>query len=276
MKYVTQIEELIKDNLLEHFYLYENVVNSVDSEIEVNSKWVLQNENGWILGFSFNNNYSIYGLNYNEELIGSFLNQFDFNQIPDGHIFSGKKDLIIKLFDSNKKQGVAFEIYKERYFYKIFKNSLEQISPSDIKIEIATIDNLYVISEMNCAFFEEEYSGQNNKNINEVISTLLPHILDNKFYVAKDNIGNILGFVSKMNNKFNIEMIGTIYIDKSYRNKGIGRQLLYTITYDILKKQEETWLMTDVENKYSNIMVEKIGYKNIYNYTSGFLRKNTT
>lgn len=275
MKYINQIEDLIRDNQLEHFYLYENVIKSIDSEIEINSKWILQSEDGWILGFSFDNNYNLYGLNYNEELLSSLFNQFDFNQIPDGHIFSGKKELITKLFEFNKKQNVALDVYKERYFYKISKDDLKQIPISDVKIEIATIDNLHEISEMNCAFFEEEYNGKNNKNINEFISALPPHILANKFYIAKDNKGNVLGFVSKMYSKFNIEMVGTVYVDKNYRNIGIGKQLLNTITYEILKEQEETWLMTDVENRFSNMMVENIGYKNVYNYTSGFLRKTT-
>ena len=62
-------------------------------------------------------------------------------------------------------------------------------------------------------------------------------------------------------------MIGTIFIKDSHRNKKFAQYLLSKISNDMLTTNQEIYLMTTKENVASNKMVENIGYFKVYEHS---------
>ncbi len=83
----------------------------------------------------------------------------------------------------------------------------------------------------------------------------------------------IIGFCTKMS--FLSEypnMIGTIFIKESHRNKKYAQHLLSKISNDMLTLNQEIYLMTTKENLASNKMVENIGFSKKYEHSDRIIR----
>jgi len=271
MKYVHEIQYLIRNNRFEHYYLYENVLNAYYNELGINAKWKIGEPESWILGFCSNNNYNIYGLNFSKELLEEVNNNMDFDVLPNNLCFSGNKEIIDFLF--KKRPDLNYEIYKERYFYEITSKEFSpKVVSSNIKIRKANTDDLEILAKYNCLFFEEEYDGQNNKEFEQMKTDMETQINDGQYLVAEIN-NSIAGFCSHFETKFDNEMIGTVFVHKDYRSQKIGFFLIQEMTKLVLSKNKKCWLMTDIESDESNKIMEKIGYRKIYEYTSGVMKK---
>jgi predicted GNAT family acetyltransferase len=269
-KIITQIENLIKEHKFEHFYLYENVLRANEENIEVNAKWLIGDDSSWIMGFCANNNYNIYGINYSKELLDSVVNKINFKELPNKICFSGNKEIILEILTKNP--SVGYTVYKDRNFYETNSTDFNEHITENILIRDAEINDLNIVSEFNCDFFEEEYDGNNNKEINEIKFQMQIIINDKKIIVGQD-VDELVGFCTRMNTKFDNEMIGTVFVEKKIRNKGFGKVLLSEMTKNILENNKKCWLMTDVKNVSSNKIVEGLGYKKIFEYTSGEIKK---
>ncbi|GAA3723766.1 hypothetical protein GCM10022422_00810 [Flavobacterium ginsengisoli] len=263
---IDQIKDLIKNNKFEHFYLFENVLRTYSENFEINAKWIKGNEHSWIIGFCSNNNYNIYGLNYSQEILEEAIKDLDFKLLPNKLCFSGNKEIITSIFNANP--NVQYTVYKDRYFYETDLKNFKPFELENILIRYAENKDLEILTEFNCNFFEEEYKGDNNQDFNEMKFQMQFLIASKKFIVGEKD-GRIIGFCSRMDTNFKNEMIGTVYIDTPFRNQKAGKFLLSKMTSEILQKNQKCWLMTDVENIYSNKLVEELGYRKIFEYTSG-------
>lgn len=273
MKYLLEIESLIQNHRFEHFYLYNNLLKVIHQQDEINSKWKIGDNNSWILGFCANNNYSIYGLNYNRGLLNTVVEQFDFDILPDRIWLSGNKFIVDYLIDQNA--NIYFEKLKDRAFYKISLEDVKgnfQEANSSIKIRKANIQDLEILTKFTCDFFEEEYNGNNNKDYEEMKRQMRTHIQNGTYNVAIKN-DEVIGFCSRKETVFENDMIGTVFVSKPNRQSKIGTALIKDMTKEILLDNKECWLMTDLSNIPSNKIMEGLNYKKIYEYTSGEVRK---
>ena len=260
--FVNDINNLIGFNEM-HFYYLINSYNAILSgHLNCYGAWVYLNQDYWAVGLWIEGNYFLFSNNTEDETIQYINNQIDFTIYLDGFHFAGTKDLIEKIAESH--DSFSLNVFKERYFYQIeeIKLNYEQ----KFLIELARKNDIAILSEMKCNFFEEEYSGKNNKNLEDMKLLVEEQINSETIFTLKSNC-EILGFctiMSFLSSSYN--MIGTIFIRKEERNKQLGTELLFFITKMLLLKNEKIFLMTDKSVANANKMVENIGYKKIYNY----------
>lgn len=271
MNYIHEIQYLIRNNKFEHYYLFENVLRAFQNELNINAKWKIGSNESWILGFCANSNYNIYGLNFSIELLEGVKKTFDFNELPNRICFSGNKEIIEYLFSG--KSNIEYKIYKNRYIYEIAKSEFKPKEiEKDIIIRNATLDDTEILAKYNCKFFEEEYNGQNNKDLELMKIAIKEQIKQFQYIVAEKN-NQILGFCSHFETKLENDMIGTVYVEVEFRNDSIGRILLNEMTKIVLSKNQKSYLTTDMKNEASNKIVTDLGYQKIYEYTSGEMIK---
>lgn len=271
MNYIHEIQYLIRNNRFEHYYLFENVLRAFQNELDINAKWKIGSNEGWILGFCANNNYNIYGLNFSIELLEEVEKTFDFSELPNKICFSGNKEIIEYLF--NGKPNIEYKIYKNRYIYEITKSEFKpKKTEKAIIIRNAILDDTEIIAKYNCNFFVEEYNGQNNKDFEQMKIAIAEQIKKGQYIVAEKN-NQVLGFCSHFETKFENDMIGTVYVETEFRNDSIGRILLNEMTKIVLSKTPKSYLTTDMKNEASNKIVTELGYRKIYEYTSGEMIK---
>lgn len=271
MKLLNQIDKLVKEDKFQHYFLYQHIQRTYDEDHEISSKWLKQDDDGWILGFCANYNYNIYGQNYSEKLFNSVKNELDFTKLPDKICFSGDKELIAGIIEAN--ENTSFEIYKERYFYEINADQFIPFENGNVTIRLANQRDLTILTELTCKFFEEEYKGKNNKSIIETRLQMQSSI-DNDKIIVVEQANKVCGYCSRMDTMFGGEMIGTVFVDRHYRNRDYGKSLVSSMTKTILSNNKKCWLMTDVTNNASNHIITALGYKKIFHYTSGEMTKN--
>jgi len=265
-----QIEDLIKNHQIEHFYLYKNLLKTLDNDIEINSKWLLGGRDSWILGFCSNHNYQIYGVNYSDELLELLATEFDFNPLPNKHIISGNKSIWDFLFSRNP--DISYSVAKNRYFYEIDFETFDRYSNDNVKIRLADLDDIDTLAKLHCDFFNEEYKGDNNKELSETVS-ICENLISKNQLILSENDRGIVGYCSSMQTEFMKEMIGTVYVTNYQRGLKIGKSLLSHMTKTLLDRNPKTYLFTDMTNQISNQMVKNLGYSIIFEYTSGEIIK---
>ena len=58
--------------------------------------------------------------------------------------------------------------------------------------------------------------------------------------------------------------MGSFFVKESQRKKGYGTLLLEKVTQNLLKDNDEVWLLSDKNDVGSNNIFVKLGYKPIY------------
>lgn len=265
-----QIEELIHNHPFEHFFLYNNLLKTLNNNYEINAKWLKGDQQSWILGFCSNNNYQIYGLNYTHEMLDEVTDELDLSLLPERLVISGNKKIWEYILSSNK--FVNFTILKNRYFYEVVPETFNVYNNDTFTIRNGTYNDIDTLARLHCDFFKEEYKGQNNKELSDMIFSCTRLIADQEILVAEIE-GTIVGYCTIMKTEFENEMIGTVFIVNEYRKKNIGKCLLSKVTSIILSRNPRTWLMTDMTNYPSNKLVSSLGYYVLSEYTSGEINK---
>jgi len=267
-----ELQYLIRNNRFEHFYLFENVLKALNNNYHINQEWIIGDKNSWVLGFCSNNIYNIYGINFTDSHLKKVSEGLNFDTLPNNLVLSGNKEIINYLVKNNPK--TQFEIAKERYFYEVNDNSFRPVDVKpNINIRTAIIDDLEILTEYSCRYFEEEYKGQNNKNFDEMKFMLKPQISAGKYIVALIQ-DSIIGFCSKMETKLGNDMIGTVYVDSENRKSKAGTKLMKEMTKNILSTNPKCWVMTDANHPASNNLMLKLGYRKIYEYIIGEIKKH--
>jgi hypothetical protein len=168
-----QIEELIHNHPFEHFFLYNNLIKTLNNNYEINAKWLKGDQKSWILGFCSNNNYQIYGLNYTQERLDEVTNELDLSLLPDSHVISGNKKICEYILSKNK--SVNYTILKNRNFYEVVPKTFLVYINDTLTIRKGTSNDIDTLARLHCDFFKEEYKGQNNKEMSDMIISCFPH-----------------------------------------------------------------------------------------------------
>ena len=81
-----------------------------------------------------------------------------------------------------------------------------------------------------------------------------------KYYLVRSNQGLIgQGLIEEETSELGI--IGGIYVDPSYRQRGIGEAISLKLTRQLLEKNKKPYLFVMTNNKNAIHLYEKIGYK---------------
>jgi RimJ/RimL family protein N-acetyltransferase len=268
-KFVEEIQNLNQFRTLDYYYIIEAYGRVMSGYSDYFDAWIYNTDESWCVGFWISGNYLLNSKNLSNTdllLINERINFSIFNQ--DGFHVAGNTELINSLSELN--QSFSLEKFKERYFYVANKINFE--SEFVDKISLVLKDDIEEVAKLYQQYYVEEYNGANNKEIEEVKINIKSLITRNLIYKLEIE-DEIIGFCTKMS--FLSEypnMIGTIFIKESHRNKKYAQHLLSKISNDMLTLNQEIYLMTTKENLASNKMVENIGFSKKYEHSDRIIR----
>jgi len=258
------IDQNIADKSLYQYNFLQNQLESVldgheqiysDSLVNVNP----DDGSKWIIIVNTDRLVSVYGSNWDESQVDEILTAFDFTA-KEHSLISGTSRLVLELLDKAKLKDC--EIGKRRFFYR--SSSIKKINYQVYNIEIPGFEKVSELAKMLQLYYHEEYKGANDKSIEDMYMRINELILSNQIFVIKETEnGNIISFCSIKDSS-----PGILFTKPQYRNRGYGQILLSYCSNLLLAEKEYIYLMTDADIIESNVLCEKIGFENFYEFIS--------
>lgn len=208
---------------------------------------------------------------------------------PDGNLENEECKFIAENINNSKIE--LKEILSQKENSKNIANSYSKISGKKVKsqkekyiLELGSINNDIKIENLKLIKvekdIEEKYKNEyldiyNNVKLfqketyNEELSDdgirkCIDIYIDRGLYVLKNNDNEILMQVSTTRELLNGKAIGAVYTPNRHRGKGYAKAGIYLLTQKLLNEGHKVLTMyTSAENKISNHVYEKIGYKRI-------------
>ncbi|MBI6117886.1 GNAT family N-acetyltransferase [Salegentibacter maritimus] len=251
---------------------FYNIINAFgrvfSNNVEFYDCWIYEIEDRWCVGFWITGNYLFNSNNLIHSDTKIIKNKIDFGQFGNGFHFTGNTQIIEQL--SNSNLDYSLEPFKERYYYSL--NSLKLKTKFSKEVDLSKQEDIKELSILYQKYFHEEYDGKNDKDL-QTTTAMVESLHSRKLIYRLKLKGKIVGFCTIMNFLHpELNMIGTIFIDKKFRAKGNGIHLLSFVTEKIHKERIKVFLMTTKENISSNKMVEKIGFKKQYNHSDRIIK----
>ncbi|MEH6659947.1 GNAT family N-acetyltransferase [Leeuwenhoekiella marinoflava] len=263
-KFIHQIENLVEYKEFNFYYIIQNFGAVMSGSTDFYDCWIYEVKERWCVGFWISGNYLLNSKNLTQEDIELINNRIGFHQFKvDGFHFAGDTILIEKLSEINL--DFTLEPFKERYFYKL--TALKLKTKFTTEVVIVADEDIQEIAIQYQKYFEEEYNGSNNKDLQTLIEKVKSLKFRNLIYVLKEG-KNVIGFctiMSFLSDKPN--MIGTIFIDENFRMNGNGKHLLSNVIEKIRNGHNDILLMTTKESFSSNKMVENVGFEKTYEHS---------
>lgn len=258
--FIQRAQQLIGDDFIQHYNLVDAVNNTMNGFIEFYDAFIIAEDNdSWIIGLWVDGNYLLYGKNFTENQLKVLLKRIDLTTYQNGFHFLGTKELIERIVSSTE---IKFSTFKKRLLYVCEKvnyynqNPLQTIGYSEIK-------DAEELSQMTCDFFEDEYKGKNNKDYDKILPEVNYQIEQKALWNLKVE-NELKSMCSVIKTGANVPIIGSFFTKRQARNLGFGQSLLFKVTDELLKSNNQCWLLADEENLESIKIFEKIGYKNVY------------
>jgi len=196
----------------------------------------------------------IYGENWNETQLKEIAQAFDFSRFKN-FLITGDSTLIKELMVLSNVSNQVTE--RERLFYKA--TAIRRFDEKSLKIELASEDDIVILSEMLQQYYHEEYEGENDKSMDEMTGRLWEYIIEETMYVLKNSNGELLSFCTVINPD-----IGILFTRAQYRGKGYGKIILSYCSELLLQRNEEIYLMTVKSVLDSNSVVKKVGFEDYF------------
>lgn len=212
---------------------------------------------GWILIMHSSDAFVVYGENWSENQFPEIKEHLNINKYKN-YLMKGESQLIKSLLDFYCVRN--YRTQKERIFYRC-----KVISSSESEGRLARMaltddaDNLALMLQK---YYNEEYGGENDKELKEMRRSVDNSIATNSIFVVENNQKSIVSFCTIINPD-----IGILYTLDEYRMQGFGKIVLAHCSRVLLKDNEEIYLMTDSTSESSNIVVKKTGFEKFYNYS---------
>ena len=268
-KFINQIENLNGYNEFD-FYIIINAFGSVMSgHSRLFDCWIYESNDRWCVGFWINGNYLLNSRNLTKKDINLINNKVNFSQFKiNGFHFAGDTEIIEQLAQINL--DFSLEPFKERYYYNL--NYLKLKSKFTNEVSSVSRDDVPEIAVLYQQYFQEEYNGLNDKDLQSVeekVESLRLRKSIFKLIINKKIIGfcSIMSFLNEEPN-----MIGTIFIDTNHRMNGNGKHLLSYVINKIYKPNNQIFLMTTKENLASNKMVKSVGFEKQYEHSDRLIK----
>lgn len=268
-QFVLKIQNLKNFNSLSFYYIIEAYEKVMGDYYNYHDAWIYENDESWCVGFWIDGNYFLNSNNLSENDLKIINNRINFKHFKqDGFHFAGNTELVDSLSEINT--DFELEEFKERYFFALDKvNNENNLSNKISLIDYDDVDEIAILYQQ---YYVEEYQGTNNKQLEVVKDNIYSLITRNLMYKLEiDN--EIIGFCTKMTFLSDTpNMIGTIFIQESNRNKKYAQNLLRFVSNIMLKENQEIYLMTTKQNTASNKMVERVGFLKKYDHSDRIIK----
>ena len=261
--YIRQLNDFANPEPFHLFYLFNMIQTIKENGEKIDEAFILSNNDCKIVNLCFNGHYCFYGKNWTKTEIEYIRKRVNFDTIPENFHFVGTKGLIVDIFKGLKINTVDF---KDRYFYKFDNNSINY-NPA-IVITRPNKNDIKELSELIQLSHIEEYQEHCDIEINplDYLFEAIQYVSESKIIINK-NSNKITGFYTFSKSQIDFPLIGTLYIKKDYRNKGIGKELLRFATEILIKEQGNAcFVATEKKNFSANKVMENVGYKKIYEH----------
>lgn len=206
----------------------------------------------------------VYGNNWSMSQFEEIKKSFDLSKFTN-YLITGDSELIKALIDFYDIDN--FRIEMERVFYRT--SSITHYSNKDLEISLPKEKDLKVLAEMLQQYYHEEYEGENDKTIEEMVSRVKECKLEGKMFVLKNSQNDILSFCTIIDPD-----IGILFTNKEFRRKGYGKIILSYCADLILLQNSEIYLMTVKSKVESNAVCQRVGFKPYFEYS--YIRINNS
>ncbi|MBF4695673.1 GNAT family N-acetyltransferase [Fusibacter ferrireducens] len=183
---------------------------------------------------------------------------------------------LLKAIKHHKPKYIKGEVSVIEGIYRVICRTLDSLHEDDSilmrydsnrKIENVEIPFEWISAASGDVFQElkffinvETQFGRNVKSINDISKDLREMLKQKKYYLVRSSQGLIgQGLIEEETSTLGI--IGGIYVDPLYRQKGIGEAISLKLTRQLLEKEKKPYLFVMTNNKHAIHLYEKIGYK---------------
>lgn len=258
--FIAKVQKLVWDEYFSYFNLISAIDAVLNGNVNLYDAYILTENNSWVIGLRIDGHYMIYSKDFTSNQFQAILDRNNFNLFQNGYRFVGTKNIIEKIQSST---SLTYTIFKDRIFYSCDKVNSFNKNPL-LSVEEAKTPDLDELSKMVCNYFEDEYHGKNNKDLEVIKEDVSRQIsLGNKLWTLKSE-GNLKSMCSIIPTHVNVPIIGSFFTKRESRNLGFGKNLLFEITKRFLKQHNQCWLIADSDNAESIAVFEKVGYKPVY------------
>lgn len=268
--FVAQIQSLNNYKALDFYYIIEAYGRVMAGYNNLYDAWIYKNGESWCVGFWIDGNYLLNSNELNKNDLQIINEKIDFKIFSqDGFHFAGDTKLIDDLAALNI-ENFELQSFKERYFYE--SNQITFESQLKNKISLLNIQDIEKVAVLYQQYYVEEYHGKNNKEIEEVKENI-NNLFEKKLIFKLELENEIVGFCTQMSFLAKTpNMIGTVFIEESKRNNKYAQNLLAEVSNEMLKQNQEIYLMTTKENFASNRMVENVGFVKKYKHSDRIIK----
>lgn len=258
--FIAKAQKLVGDDFFQHYYLINIINATMSGNLNLYDAYIITDENSWVIGIRVDGNCLLYSKNVTEKQIQVIMHRTDFSIFQNGYHFMGTRDLIEKI---QANAGINFKVFKNRRYYICDKVNYYLKNPL-LSVKTANNNDINELAKMTCEYFEDEYHGENNKDLETMKQDVSRLIQDgDKLWVLKtDKV--LKSMCSIIPTPVNVPLIGSFFTKRESRNLGFGKNLLFEITEKLLKQYSECWLIADETNHQSLAVFEKVGYKPVY------------
>jgi predicted GNAT family acetyltransferase len=258
--FITKAQKLVGDDFFQHYYLI-NIINAVmNGNLNLYDAYIITDDNSWVIGLRADGNYLLYSKEVTSKQLQVIMHRTDFSIFQNGYHFMGTRELIEKI---QSAASINFKVFKNRRYYICDKVNHYLKNPL-LTVSLADISDLNELAQMSCEYFEDEYHGENNKDLEtmkEDVSRLIQQG-DGLWTLKTEKL--LKSMCSVIPTAVNVPLIGSFFTKRESRNLGFGKNLLFEVTEKLLKEYNECWLIADETNLESLAVFEKVGYKPVY------------
>jgi hypothetical protein len=260
--FIAYNEEYLFDNYIGHYNVIKTIENRDKTGIKINSAFNIIDDHGaFVLAFLYDRiNFSIYGTNWNSDVVSVFSKFANLSTAPAGIHFTGERQLVLDIAAFNK---LSYDIFKDRLIYACDQTN-EALSYPAGEFGLAEKSDISIMSAMSYAFHVEEYKEHAFRKPEEMEPIIRNGIEAETFFKWSLN-GNIKSIAQVMSASTGYPIIGHFFTDQGCRNRGYGTALIFNLTDLILNGgYEKCGLISDVASIASNKVFQTVGYNVIY------------
>jgi predicted GNAT family acetyltransferase len=242
----------------ENKFLLDYIKKAQNGELNLYNASILNiSDDSWLL-ILHGDVLLIYGKNWKKEQFSEIKKIFNLNSYTN-YSLTGNSELINAMIDDFKVNNRTIE--KERIFYKT--KNINEFEINGTAIELGRMADSKELAEMLKAYYHEEYNGQNDKPIDEMLRRIFVLLHTQSIYVLRNSSSEICSFCTIINPD-----IGILFTKSKFRGKGFGKRIISYCSKLLLEDNDEVYVMTDKAKTSSNIVCEQVGFKPYFNYTN--------
>lgn len=259
--YVKFNQNFIDSNPMLYYHLEKTIIRVINGkgQIPVYKYFNVTDENCFLAVLLIEDECLVYANSINDEVISKVSEELEFHLFKRYQFF-GTKQVLDALF---QKHQVEFTEQKHRIIYEC-KEVKKDFVYAPGQMSMADKNHLLELAAFN-VLFTKEYNG--------IIQDFEKAMHDMASGISNDNLyqwnyrENICALAQAIHNEFDFPVIGHVFTNPNFRNKGIAGSIVHALTKGLLEAgNEKCVLSTNAYNPASNTAFIKAGYLPIGEY----------